>query len=130
MKHYLILSEGAYSDYSPIYFVGDREITQSEFNQKGREIGDSVIKEWEALPTRPHVCEEWCFHGAPIPPKLEKYDPLNDNKFAGSYPRGDRWMKLMEEWIVSQGFERIPENISEININYSEFPSNLTLPRN
>lgn len=42
MKYFVILSQGAYSDYSPEYFMGDVEITNKEFQLKGLEIGDRL----------------------------------------------------------------------------------------
>ena len=42
MNNYVILSEGAYSDYDPKYFCGREPITQAELDMKGREIGDAL----------------------------------------------------------------------------------------
>lgn len=127
-QYYLILSEGAYSDYSPIYYVGDKEITYNEFLKKGKEIGDEVINEWESLPERPHICKDnYCcvYTALGKPKKTEKYDP-NDLKryISNSGPMSNDWFDKMEKWIFSQGFKKIPDNIPELNSSYSEFPSN------
>jgi len=121
-KHYLILSAGAYSDYSPTYFVGDREITQEEYKKKGEELGDIVIEQWENAPTRPHVCNgEYCCWKSDKD-LYEKYNPVTGERYYSS-PNSGEWFKLVREWILAQGYEELPENIPELNSSYSEFPN-------
>ncbi len=122
MTHFAILSEGSYSDYSPRYYIGDYALTNDEFQKKGKEIGDLVIREFESYPERPHVCRsEWCcslYSSA----ETEKYDPsTNDRVYRVDE---EKWTKLMEEWLSALGFERLPEGIPEINIEYSDVPHN------
>jgi hypothetical protein len=121
MKYYLILSEGAYSDYSPTYYVGDKEITYSEFKKKGEEIGDLLLSKFDNLPTREHnriKCEKYydgrikCTHE-----ELEKYWEESLEK-AHRYDLKSMWMKEMEKWIFENGFEELPSDIPEINIYY------------
>ena len=51
-EHYVILSNGEYSDYSPTYFRGEREITQNELDEQGVRIGDECMDWYENLPER------------------------------------------------------------------------------
>jgi hypothetical protein len=125
-KYYLILSEGAYSDYTPTYFVGDEEITEEEFTKVGKQIGDLIIEEWENYPERKHICNKYCYHfgGVPI---SEKYDPENPKRYIGHNPDSEDWFNKMKEWILQKGFEELPKNIPELNSQYSEFPNNKTI---
>lgn len=126
MNYYVILSEGAYSDYSPQYFVGEREITKEELDARGAIVGDAVILEWENAPIRAHIhrnkyCCTWQFS-----PKIleEKYNPETGEAY-GSYPTAQRWLELMSMWLVNEGYQRLPEEIPEINTSYSDFPSTI-----
>lgn len=124
MKYYLILSEGAYSDYSPEYFIGEKEVTKEVFEAKGREVGDRVIQEHEDAPVRPHVCGKYCYHSSFSPkPETEKFNPDTGESLYFHAKAGD-WMSYMREWVLEQGFEPLPEDIPEINTAYSEFPHN------
>jgi hypothetical protein len=105
MKNYIILSSGAYSDYSPTYFFGDREITQDELQQKAYEIGDKMWAEWEALPERDG---EFGRH---------KYDPLT-TKYAGIHPDGNEFIEKMAKWLEAEGYEPVPTGLPEINVYY------------
>ena len=109
-KHFVILSNGAYSDYSPIYFMGDIPITQEELDRKGREIGDYLIAQYEALPERPTTAF-WDDR------KMEKYDPVtNETIYSLSY---EEWFPLMKKWLLEEmGYEELPSDIPEINIHY------------
>lgn len=123
MNYYLILSQGCYSDYSPRYFVGSVEVTQEEYDKKGREVGDMVIKKFQELPERKHVCEvSWCGYCIGGKPRMEKYDPTT-NKMV-YIPSYDEWQTVMIEWLTSLGFTELPDNIPEINIDYSDLPHN------
>lgn len=125
-KYYLILSEGAYSDYSPTYYSGNTEITQEEFDKKGKEIGDFLIDKLAKCPTRihdkikcakeywPHVCNH---------EETEVYWEDTGEK-AHSYELAPMWFKQMENWIKENGFEELPKDIPEINVSYSEIPHN------
>ncbi len=114
-KYYLILSEGAYSDYSPTYYVGDKLITQEEFDVKGREVGDEVESWFATLPEKEF--KDWRGELA-----TSKYDPATDEKL-NSYSLASIWNDKMATWIKEQGFVELPENIPEINVSYSEIPT-------
>lgn len=120
-RHYLILSRGAYSEYSPEYFVGDKEITQKKFDKKAREIGDLCLAEFEALPEREHKhTSQWCCSFGRHE-TTEKFDPQTGKKVYS--PFDDKWWKRMNEFIAEQGFTPLPDNIPEINIAYSDYPT-------
>ena len=122
MKHYAILSSGCYSDYSPVYYIGEYPLTQEEFTKKGKEVGDMVIAEFENYPERPHVCrEDWCCF-RPGELKTEKYNPSTDKRVYAV--DNNKWTKTMEDWLFSLGFEKLPESIPELNIAYSDVPHN------
>lgn len=122
MKYFAILSSGCYSDYSPVYYMGEYPLSEEEFKLKGKEMGDLVISEYENLPEREHTCTSTycCFSGKTE--KTEKYDPVSGNRVR----RVDngRWNDLMVAWLTSLGFVELPENIPEINIEYSDVPHN------
>lgn len=105
-KYFVILSYGAYSDYEPIYFMGDIPITQKELDRKGKEIGDYLIAEYESLPERPDDREG-----------VEKYDPAtNKTIFSPSF---EEWFSLMKKWLLKEkGYEKLPSDIPEINVYY------------
>ena len=112
MKYYLILSSGAYSDYSPIYFVGEKEITQDELQQKAYEIGNKMWEWFENLPEKESV-SSWDGHTF-----MSKYDPENPNKYISNGPDDDEFIEKMTEWLSIQGYEPIPRGLPEINVYY------------
>ncbi len=122
MKYYVCLSQGEYSDYDPTYYAGDREITDEEFQKKGREVGDKVLEWADTVPTRPHVCDEPCFHiQDPMPD--EPYDPKTGDRIYLSGEIEVHWDKAMVEWLNSEGFVSIHDkSIPEINTSYSDIP--------
>jgi hypothetical protein len=87
---YLILSVGAYSDYSPTYFVGGKKITQKELTNKAEEIGTKMWNEW-------------------ILDKKPEYS---------CGPDEDEFIEKLTEWIVHEGYKPIPTNIPEVNVYY------------
>ena len=105
MKHFVIISSGAYSDYTPAYFMGDIEISQKEFNEKGKEFSDLMIEEFQKLPIK---LSEF---GTEI-----RYNPENNEEYPS--PDKEKWTILMEKWLTEKGFEKLPDNIPEINIDY------------
>lgn len=119
-QHYVILSSGAYSDYSPIYFVGDKEITQEQLKNKSEEIGTQMWNEWIAIPTRR---QKSYWNDTEID---KKYDPENPKRYiSDSGPDEDEFMEEMKEWLKTEGFEELPLNIPEINVYY-DVPGNPT----
>jgi len=119
--NYIILSEGAYSDYSPTYYVGERLITQEEMDKKSIEIGDKLYAEFDALPTRKH---EPCFNGEHFSycKPMEKYYPdTGERAYSGDL--APKFFKQMAEWLKEQGYLEISEPTAEINISYSEIPT-------
>lgn len=120
-KYYVILSKGAYSDYSPEYFVGPREITQAEFSEKAQKTGDFVIEEFTSLPERKHEhTSDFCCKRTQYGP-TEKYWPESGR--TAYRPDGSRFMELMRAWIKQEGFVELPDGIPEINVEYSDFPT-------
>lgn len=120
-NNYVILSNGAYSNYDPIYFCGGELLSQDELDTKGREVGDIVSDIFNNLPVRKHENEKYhevCYSTCE---KYEKYWPLT-NEAAYSSDLSNLWFKEMETWLVSIGYKRIPKNIPEINVSYSEIP--------
>ena len=110
-NHYVILSVGAYSDYSPQYFVGETEITQEELTKKSLEIGDEMWKVWEELPEKER--RDW--RGEMV---MGKYDPENPKKYMGNSPRNEDFIEKMTEWLYSIGYTEIPNGLPEINVYY------------
>jgi hypothetical protein len=114
--NYVILSDGAYSDYEATHYCGEREITQEEFNKKGEEIGDIILDWAESLPTRKAEVVYSSNKG------VETYNP-EDGKKVYTSDLSRKWKNKMIEWLSSQGYQEIPDNIPEINIYYSEIPN-------
>ena len=111
-KHYVILSSGAYSDYSPIYFIGERKVTQEELNQKSLDIGDFMWKKFNELPER----KGEDYYGRP---KMIKYNPEKPDVYIGGSPSDDEFIEKMSTWLICEGFEMIPTTgVPEINIYY------------
>lgn len=116
--NYVILSQGAYSDYSPDYYVGEQLITQEDLDKKGREVGDMILAEYEANPERPHISEySWDRE------ITERYNPDTGERVT-TYEHGDKWIEHMITWLNSLGFTKLPSAIPEININYGDMPHN------
>ncbi len=88
-EFYLKLSEGEYSSYSPDYYVGNNEITQKELDEKGKTVGDEVIKEY---------------------------------KDVDSYEWSGKWKLKMDKWLEERGYIKLPDDLPEINVCYSEIP--------
>ena len=119
MNYYIILSEGEYSDYSPQYFVGSREITREELDKKGIEVGDSLFEWFDSLPKRTHVPCKWkCWSGCP---QEESYG--EDGERVYSHELAEKWFEQMKVWVKERGFEPLPEQIPEINVAYSDIPN-------
>jgi len=114
---YVILSQGAYSDYSPIYFVGEIEITQEELESKGREEGDKLYEWLGSLPKRDRYVR-WLERT-----ESETYDPVT-NQAVYSFQLAEKWFKIMTEWLESRGFKQLPPPIPELNVAYSDLPTN------
>lgn len=113
MKNYLILSSGSYSDYEPTYFVGEKVITQEELTAKAEEIGTKMWNEWVQYPTRTQR-ENWSNRIIE-----QKYDPLEPEKYiSNSGPDDDEFIKKLTEWLATQGYEQVPDNLPEINVYY------------
>lgn len=125
-NYYLILSNGAYSDYSPTYYIGNKEITKEEFTKKGKEVGDSLYKKLSECQRRTHdriKCAKEYWRGICGHEETELYWPDTLEK-AHSYQLSSTWFKEMEKWIKENGFEELPQDIPEINVSYSEIPHN------
>ena len=114
MEYFVILSDREYSDYDPIYFMGDNQITKKELNKKGREVGDLVLNEFEKLPKRKST--------SPWEGETESYNPETEKTVYS--PDFGKWYLIMEKWIEQKGFKKLPENIPEINVAYSDIPHN------
>ena len=110
-KYFVILSEGAYSDYSPDYYIGYIEITQEELSEKGKEVGRFLMEQYNLLPERKSTSVyEW------DKDKMEKYDVNTDKTIF--VPSDRDWQPIMEQWLFEKGYEKLPDNIPEINIYY------------
>lgn len=121
-QHYAILSTGEYSDYSPTYYVGTYELTQSEFDTQAKLFAKECRVWFELLPERKHKCKNtWCCMSS-RKQLTEKYDPLTGEEVFSPFDE-DRWTKKMDEWLKSLGFTELPEDIPEINVCYGEYPS-------
>lgn len=103
--YYVILSSGAYSDYSPVYFVGPTKVTQEELKTKSLEIGDAMWAYFESLPERNG---EFGSH---------RYDP-ETNDYVGICPDEGEFIEKMSEWLYSIGYQKLPSDIPEINVYY------------
>ena len=115
MKHFVILSTGAYSEYSPCYYGGEEEITQEEMDFKAREIGDKLIKEYNELPER-KVEKIYSWQN-----ETEKFNP-ETNKTV--YPPKDYiFNEIFSKWLIEEkGYEELV-NIPEVNVYY-DLPHN------
>lgn len=121
-QHYAILSTGEYSDYSPTYYVGTYELTQSEFDAQAKTFAKECREWFESLPERKHECKNtWCCMIS-NKQRTEKYDPLTGQEVLSPFDE-DRWTRKMDEWLKSLGFTELPEDIPEINVSYGEYPS-------
>lgn len=115
-KHFVILSEGEYSDYTPTYYIGDVEITQEEFDKKALELGDKLIEQYELLPDRPYI-PKYNFETQ----TSEKYNPETNERVRR--PWGSDFIKVMEKWLIEEkGYEKLPTEIAEIRCEY-DFPT-------
>lgn len=125
MQHFVILSQGAYSDYSPTYYMGPNPLSKEELDELGKKIGDECIRNWRELPEREHVHSDWCFGRCP---KYERYNPIEDCNVSSpfdNYGMTPSWHTRMEEELTKLGFTKLPEEIPEINVLYNDYPSNL-----
>ena len=114
--NYLILSSGAYSDYSPTYFAGEKEITQAELTAKSLEISDKQWSEWEALPE----IEAINWKNKPI---MTKYNPDQPKIYVSDNgPDSGVFIEKMSEWLKTEGYEPVPNGLPEINVYY-DLPS-------
>lgn len=122
---FVILSSGAYSDYSPNYYVGRDEITQEELDKKGVEIGDLLLIEWQNVKEVPHVhvkdifgetCDVTSKKWNRNCPDFDKVDENGKRTWKGKID--SKWTPLMEEWLTSKGFSIVPDDIPEINTYY------------
>lgn len=117
MKHFVILSSGAYSSYSPIYFMSDNLLTKEELDKKGIEVGDKLFEEFDKNPERP-TKSTWESNKG----RLEKYSIMNGETLYP--PNGDEFIEIMEKWLVEEkGFKKIPNDLPEINVSYGELPN-------
>jgi len=116
-KYFVVLSQGAYSDYSPDYYIGDEPITQKELDVKGAEVGDFIISEFEKLPERP-FSGEYNYSNETV----EKYDPKTNKRMW--QPGFSEWQPLMENWLKEKGYKKLPTSLPEINVSYSDIPHN------
>ena len=111
-KHFVILSQGSYSDYFPYYYMGDIEITQEELTKKAKEIRDFLIDEYEKLPERIEK-------DAPTWRKveMEHYSPETNKTIYK--PNFEDWLPLMEKWLFEEKkYEKLPDKIAEINVEF------------
>ena len=110
MKYFVILSEGEYSDYSPVYFMGEVEITQKELDKKGEEVGDSLYDWFDGLPKRlVKPCEEAHSHYVLCNEnvgKEELYYPETGEK-AYSEDLSKKWFETMSVWLKEKGFYNV-----------------------
>lgn len=123
-KYYLILSEGEYSDYDPVYFVGGKQITQDQLNKKGEETGDCLYQKLSECTVRIHDREACSkkYYGIQCNHEETEAYWQDTGEQAHSYQLAEMWFKEMEKWIKEQGFENLPTDIPEINVAYSEIP--------
>lgn len=116
-RYYVILSEGSYSYYSPTYFVGSLPISKEELEFEAKRLGDELYDWLDSLPIRPSK-SKWASEG-----EKEVYDPTTWETFYSSQ-LAERFMKQMTTWVKERGFEELPEEIPEINVAYSDLPTN------
>lgn len=110
MKYFVILSQGAYSDYDPEYYYGDREITQEELNKKSIEVGDSFMKEYLGFPEREST-SKWAITG-----DKEKYNPKTGEVVY--QPSESEYLEIMGKWLENEmGYEKVGDS-PEINVYY------------
>ena len=114
--NYVKLSEGEYSGYSPDYYGGKVAITQEELDEQGKIVGDKIIAEYEAYPEREYKPQYSWQHQT-----TEKYDPIT-NKSVYTYDHGEKWKLEMEKWLTEKGYTKLPNDLPEINIHYSDIP--------
>lgn len=122
--YYLILSRGCYSDYSPDYYYGKFEITQKQLDERAKEVCIEVYKKYDSLPLRKkisckyyHEHASYCSDGK----EDEKFIPETGKSFS-PYKIEDWFWEDMKTWVKEQGFEELPKEIPEINIEFSDLP--------
>lgn len=122
---FVILSSGSYSDYYPTYYMGTVEITQEDLDQKGTEIGDMLLAEWNAVRRVHHVheitwreetCDVTASRYSSVCPEFDEVDESGKKISKSSIDK--KWNPLMEEWLDEKGYKKLPEKIPEINIYY------------
>lgn len=120
-KHFVCLSDGAYSDYTPEYWFGDREIGQEEFDEKAREFGD-IANEWYfGLPTKGFY-SDWREKIV-----LERVD--ENGTRVSEEDACALWKMAMRKWLEDEGFQKLElEDTPEINVSYSDYPCNPRKP--
>lgn len=111
MKYFVILSQGAYSDYCPNYYYGDNEITKEQFNKKGEEVGDKLIEEYLSLPERKDTSGRYWNDG-----EKERFNPIT-NKTVYK-PNSRIFIEIMEKWLIEEMNYKKVEECPEINCCY------------
>lgn len=125
MKYYIILSTGSYSDYEAQYYCGDIKITQDELDKKAKETTKEMLDLLDSLPLRKvELCQEQHsheFYCKTNPNETERYFP-ETGEIAHSFSLFHKWQEKMIQWLKEKGFEKLPEDIPEINTYYFDMP--------
>ncbi len=111
-KYFVILSVGAYSNYSPYYYYGDNEITKEQLDKKGEEVGDKLMEEYLSLPERKETSGfTWKEN------ETERYNP--NTKETVYPPRDMEFIEIMEKWLLEEmNYEKVDDDCPEINVYY------------
>ncbi len=133
--HHVIIAEGSYEDYTPTYYVGEVQISESDFDKKAKEIGDKCVKFYLGLPERPIPEGKYGSWSGKLEISLqdkglEKFNPITLKKISGQ-DIDNQWLLLMEGWIYSLGYEKLSNvygsddtpyiNRDSLPTNYAEY---------
>lgn len=101
---FVSISDGEYSDFTQDFYYGPREITEKEFEDKAKWVGDFILDWFETLPGEG---SKRIFEGQEI----------------GRYTLGQMWLQEMEAWLEKEGFKKIPENTPDLHRAYGNMPN-------
>jgi len=117
--HYIILSTGCYSDYSPVYYSGTKILSQETLNGFAKEACTHTYKTIDTLISKPHS-----HNNCSWPSFCRKVDHFYKNGKEAYIPTilEEEFWKKTRELVEAYGYEAIEPETAEINVEYSDLP--------